>query len=154
MMSSIVSYAERWANTQTTARRRRQRSAVRGDEALIAFGRHVESYATDLILAQLDAGNAEAAFRTLEESRAQALFQLVAERETILRTDPELERALALAESDYRRAARRLSAAGSRESKLAAPTITPARISGERSDTSAALNWALTMNALNKPIAA
>ena len=55
-------------------------TALTGDEALQTFGASTAGYATNLARAQLARGKITEAFLTLEESRAQALQQLLLER--------------------------------------------------------------------------
>jgi CHAT domain-containing protein len=65
---------------------RRQAGSVTGDEARQAFGSATATYAASLLQAQLALGHSAPAFLTLEESRAQALQQLLLERRLLLGT--------------------------------------------------------------------
>jgi CHAT domain-containing protein/Tfp pilus assembly protein PilF len=58
-----------------------QTGALSGDEARQAFGRSTQYYAARLIRSQMALSEPEAAFTTLEESRAQALRQLLLEKQ-------------------------------------------------------------------------
>ena len=62
-----------------------QTGGVSGDEARQAFGASMQFYAAKLIRSQLALGDLQAAFSTLEESRAQALQQLLLERQGLAR---------------------------------------------------------------------
>jgi len=62
-----------------------QTEAVSGDEARQAFGTSTQYYAAKLIRSQLALGDLQAAFSTLEESRAQALQQLLLEKQGLAR---------------------------------------------------------------------
>src|SRR5262249_2744885 len=57
-----------------------QGEAVEGDEARQAYGAHFRSLAVRLIRAQLALNQSEAAVLTLEQSRAQSLRRLLADR--------------------------------------------------------------------------
>jgi CHAT domain-containing protein len=59
---------------------RRQAAAVTGDEARQAFGAATAHYGASLVHALIALGRSDEAFVTLEESRAQALQQLLLER--------------------------------------------------------------------------
>ncbi|HXV60314.1 MAG TPA: CHAT domain-containing tetratricopeptide repeat protein [Vicinamibacteria bacterium] len=59
---------------------RLQGALVTGDQAKQAFGETFAGYSTDLLRVQLDLGERLAAFATLEESRSQALLQMLALR--------------------------------------------------------------------------
>jgi CHAT domain-containing protein/Tfp pilus assembly protein PilF len=74
--------AERWAG-QAWGLVRQQATVVNGDEARQAFDRSTARYAAQLIRCQLALGETRAAFTTLEQSRAQALQQLIADRRFI-----------------------------------------------------------------------
>jgi CHAT domain-containing protein len=63
---------------------RRQANAVTGDEARQSYGASNVSHAADLLRTQLALSHTAAAVLTLEESRAQALQQLLLERHQLL----------------------------------------------------------------------
>jgi CHAT domain-containing protein/tetratricopeptide (TPR) repeat protein len=67
---------------------RRQAAAVSGDEARLAFGASHAAYAAALVRAQIALRQPGPAFRTLEEGRAQALLQLMAQRHLDTRAAP------------------------------------------------------------------
>src|SRR5262249_22840984 len=71
--------AEQWARRAWDLVRT-QAAGITGDEARQAFGASAINYAVQLIGYQLEMGQTSAAFTTLEESRAQALQQLLLER--------------------------------------------------------------------------
>jgi tetratricopeptide (TPR) repeat protein len=104
---------------------RHQAAAVSGDEARQAFGHTAEVYAASLLRCQLRRGDAQGAFATLEEGRAQALQQLLAERglteklvapdvwkpfQTALAARNQAQRMLEVARGDVEQARRRLDA--------------------------------------------
>src|SRR5215472_17238999 len=62
-----------------------QTGALSGDEAMQAFGTSTQFYAAKLIGSQIALGELQAAFTTLEESRAQALQQLLLEKQGLAR---------------------------------------------------------------------
>jgi CHAT domain-containing protein len=68
---------------------RRQASSVRGDEARQAYVRTITQNAAQLLECQLILGQPNAALVTLEQSRAQALQQLLVERSLDLHLAPE-----------------------------------------------------------------
>jgi CHAT domain-containing protein/tetratricopeptide (TPR) repeat protein len=89
---------------------RRQAAAVTGDEARRAFGAFQSRYAAGLIRAQVALGQPASAFTTLEESRAQALQQLLLERRLAARvTDQRLWAAYEAAVAGRNRAEQALS---------------------------------------------
>lgn len=59
---------------------KRQAQQVTGDSGRQAFGRMNHYYAADLVSIQLKRLEADAAFVTMEEGRAQALLQAIAEK--------------------------------------------------------------------------
>ena len=76
--SAETSAARAWRIAQ------RQVEAVSSDEARQAFGSSVQTYSRVLLSIQVERGEPEAAFVTLEEARAQALAQLLFERPALL----------------------------------------------------------------------
>src|SRR5205823_2287806 len=62
---------------------RRQGLVVAGDEARQAFGASHADYGAELASCQVALGKPAAAFATLEEGRAQALLQLLFERQQL-----------------------------------------------------------------------
>ena len=68
---------------------RRQGEFVVGDEARRAFSATNTHYADSLIATQVNLGQVEAAFRTLQESRGSALRQLLATRDLSEQTVPD-----------------------------------------------------------------
>jgi tetratricopeptide (TPR) repeat protein len=96
---------------------RNHASAVTGDEAWQAFGSRYGTYATDLVRTQIALGEMADALETLEQSRAQALLQMLALRGMEERLDdPELWKAYRRAESEFQKVAKRLAEAADKES--------------------------------------
>jgi len=62
----------------------RQAASVSGDEARQAFGAHVAHFAVVLMRTQMLLGQDDKAWLTLEQSRAQALQQILSERDLLL----------------------------------------------------------------------
>jgi CHAT domain-containing protein/tetratricopeptide (TPR) repeat protein len=84
-LAELASRRRDWPEAERHARRaweivRGQHAAVAGDEARQAFGASAASYAELLLQAQIARGEGAAAFATMEQARAQALRQLLAER--------------------------------------------------------------------------
>ena len=95
---------------------RAQAVLVAGDEARQAFAAAYHSFATQTVRIQIAAGRTEAAFATLEESRAQALLQIIAGRGVARRlTAPETQQRYDRAQSDANRAGLALERAGGAE---------------------------------------
>ncbi|HLQ51600.1 MAG TPA: CHAT domain-containing protein, partial [Terriglobales bacterium] len=63
---------------------RNQAAVITGDEARQAFDKTTARYADNLILHQLAVGKPELAFATMEQSRAQALQELLMERRVLI----------------------------------------------------------------------
>jgi tetratricopeptide (TPR) repeat protein len=106
---------------------RQQAAQVTGDEARQSFGRTHARFAGDLLDCQLRLGRPDEGLVTLEESRAQALQQLLAERGLNARlVKPELWNPYQQAVAAQNRAGKALEAAG--EAEASAQRVLEARI--------------------------
>jgi CHAT domain-containing protein/tetratricopeptide (TPR) repeat protein len=95
---------------------RRQGSLIAGDEARQAFGTSTAHYSAHLAQYQFARGNTAAAFTTVEEGRAQALQQLLAERNLVERlVPPSLARQYRLAVAKQNQAEKPLERAATAE---------------------------------------
>ena len=111
---------------------RRQATVVRGDEAQQAFASATVEVPRELVHARVAAGDAEAAFSTLEEGRAQSLLQLMAERGLVRRLAPaDLWQAYEVAQATSDRLGRALETAADADA-TAQRSYTMARIETER----------------------
>jgi tetratricopeptide (TPR) repeat protein len=111
---------------------RGQAGRVTGDEARQAFGAYKASYAANLLRCQLAQGRPAEAFVTLEEGRAQALQQLLAERAiTEKLVPPELWQPYRQAKAAQDRAYKGLEAAGQAESRAQAALEEVARLQAD-----------------------
>lgn len=100
---------------------REQASVVSGDEARQAFGGYYAVIGANLVRYQVALGRAEDAFVTLEEGRAQALQQMLLERDTAKRrAPPEVWRAYEEAQRTYDLRGKALEKAGEGEARATA----------------------------------
>jgi CHAT domain-containing protein/Tfp pilus assembly protein PilF len=100
---------------------REQASVVSGDEARQAFGSYYANIGANLVRYQVALGRTEDAFVTLEEGRAQALQQMLRERDTAKRHAPaEVWRAYEEAQRAYDLRGKALEKAGEAEARAKA----------------------------------
>jgi len=123
------SIAESWAIA------RRYGALVTGDEARQGFAQLHANYAFDLVRINLDLGSREAAFATLEESRSQALLQMLALRGIKDQVDdPGLWTSYSEAEYRFQQEAQRLAEASTSLDQVKAD-LEASRAAGEDEQT-------------------